>query len=167
MIQKEYVNVNELIDFMAVCSEPIEMTEEDILSKFALIQRVKAEIELYISELMGTEPYLYEIVLPLGKIKNNSITVSDSGEIIRFPFGMFSVNLWKKLLENKDNPVFKVLTYLEFNVKGMQNLLETKGVNPKQFVTVNLLNEHKIMDIFCLHSFMNIYLNATDYFKEV
>lgn len=163
MIQKEYANVNELIDFTAVCSEPIEMTEEEILSKFALIQRVKAELELYISELMGAEPYLYEVVLPLGKIKSNSITVGNSGEIIRFPFGMFSINLWEKLLADKDNPVFKVLTYFEFNVKGIKSLLVNQGVNPKQFVTVSLLNKHKITDIFSLHSFINVYDNASDY----
>lgn len=159
-----FKNVEELLNYMAVCEEPEPITAESTLNAYRLLQLACLEIRYYVEELMLDEQFFFDLIVPLEDLKVCNITDEDvSFELIRLPFGTFTTNVWNKLRDDKDNPVFKILEYFSFNVRGIHNILSMHGVDPKTIVTVELLNEHKIMDTYALHSYVGIFDNYSDF----
>ena len=168
-----FENVQKLRKFLSVCEMPDPISSKDIEDAYNLLQATKEELKAYISELMKGKTFSCRIIMPAGDLQECGFddsadlvtAVNNTEESIHLPFGSFSMNLWQELLKDKDNPVFQVLNYFEFNVRGIRNTLVMHGVPAKTAITCNLLNEHDIMDIFSLHSYENVYRDIFSYIQ--
>lgn len=153
-----FKNVEVLRNFHPIYEEPEPMSHEDVLNAFKVLKNAYKDVEDYLTELMSDEQGLVELVLPFHDFKICNIVSSDmADEIFQFSFGTFSLSLWNKLVVDKNNPVFQLLEYFEFYVRLLQNLLAMQGFDIETLVTVEVLNEYQIMDIFSLHNYIGVY----------
>lgn len=159
--------IEELREFLSVCESPNPLTPQDIEAAFDLLQAAKNEARQYMLELMNGKPSHCRVTMPVGDLEVFSIDKKeveelDDIELIHLPFGVFSLNLWQELLKDKNNPLFQILDYFEFNTRGIRNILAMHGVEPSVIIDCDLLNEHDIMDIYSLHSYENVYRDVFD-----
>lgn len=159
-----FKNVEKLMNFMVVCEEPgDEKLKGVMLEIFPLLQRVRLEVALYLTELMGNEPFYFDLVYPFETICMSNTDNKELLEIVMLPCGTFSMNVIEKLLADVDNPVMQILNYFEFNSRGLRNIMAMHGVSGH--ISLEMLKEHKILDVLSLHSCVNIYEGAVDTMK--
>lgn len=162
-----FENVQKLRKFLSVCEMPDPISSKDMENAYNLLDAAKEEMKSYILKLMEEQTFSCRIIMPAGVLQefgfNDSADIHTTEESIHLPFGSFSMNLWQELLKDKENPVFQVLEYFEFNTRGIRNILTMHGVSDKEVITCDLLNEHDIMDIFSLHSYENVYRTVSEY----
>ena len=157
----EYEYTNQLIHSKAVIIDKNSLTEKELLGFYDLMANTKDEVIEYIRKMMKFEPYIYELDLPLGKIRDTGLSVSDE-ELVKLPFGTFSLNLWRKLTEDKENPVYKLLFYLDFSLTYLRVIL---SVGRKGVITLDILNERGIIDVYSLHSYNGVYDGIDEYWR--
>lgn len=159
-----FKNVEKLMDVMVVCEEPTtEMLDGVLFEVFPLLQRVRLELGLYLSETMGNEPFYFDLVCPFESLLITNTDDTGLLDIVKLPFGIFSINVVEKLVADKGNPVMKVLEFLEFNTRGIKNIMAMHGVTG--FISLDMLKEHKILDVLSLHSCVGIYEDACETMK--
>lgn len=157
----EYEYTNRLIHSEVIITDKSSLTEKELVGFYDLMANTKDEVIEYIRKLMKLEPYVYELDLPLGKIRDTGLTISDE-ELVKLPFGTFSLNLWQKLTEDKENPVYKLLFYLDFSLTYLRSVLV---VNRKGVITLDTLNERGIIDVYSLHSYNGVYDGIDEYWR--
>lgn len=110
-------NVEKLLSIQGVVKgHPQQVVENNLLNL------VKEELDIWVEERMGNSPYVFGLILP------NTTSLPDKTkniETVMKSFGIFSVNLWEILINDKDNPVFKVVQYFHNCVVEMQELKES------------------------------------------
>ena len=149
-------NIEALRKFIAVyeCEEPANLDE--YAEALRLLRMAYLDVQYYIKELLFDEFYFVKLVLPHQEFELYDIEEYVEEPYITLPFGTFSWNVWRKLLEDKTNPLFQLLEYFEFHTKLIYNLLAMQGVDT-QFITNDLLQEYQIEDVFSLHKYVGIY----------
>lgn len=157
----EYEYTNRLIHSEVIITDKSSLTEKELVGFYDLMANTKDEVIEYIRKLMKLEPYMYELDLPLGKIRDTGLTISDE-ELVKLPFGTFSLNLWQKLTEDKENPVYKLLFYLDFSLTYLRSVLV---VNRKGVITLSMLEEKGIIDVYSLHSYIGVYDSIDEYWR--
>lgn len=151
-------NVEALRNFIPIYENAVPMEHDEVLEATKMLKLAYLDIEYYLKELMFEEPYFVELLLPLEvfEICNPCADYVDE-EYVTFPFGTFTVNVWKKLCLDENNPFFKVLEYFEFHSSGIRNLLAMQGFDTQQMITNDVLQEYQIEDVYSLHSYIGIY----------
>lgn len=151
-------NVEALRNFVPIYEEAEPIRYEDVLEAIRMLELAYLDIEYYIKELMHGEQCLVKLIFPLHDFKICNIVSNDvEDEIFQFSFGSFSLNVWNKIIVDKDNPLLQLLEYFEFYSRGIRNLLAMQGVDTEQLITFDLLDKYKIVDIFSLHSYIGVY----------
>ena len=161
--------VEKFRDMLIVCDNPEEFTESQYQEYFRVLSDVKSELVSYIGRIMGTEPYYFKLYAPSKNVEAaqlNSNGTDSTMELIYLPFGVFSVNVWRKIrIADNDNPVYRLLECMDFDTRAIRMFLSVRDINP-DYITTEVLNEYGILDIFSLHSFEHIYTDATRYFVK-
>lgn len=169
-----FSNVENLLGTLLVCEDADKLSLVDMQDAYALLKQVKLELTDYIKQLVSsTEPYIVDLKMPLDSVHTiNLDNINPDLIILHLPFGTISLNVWQKLKENLDNPVFKVLRYFSDNVKCIRDILTMYGVADSVPLTRELLEEYKIFDLYGLHEYENAYkdfdkyLDADTYIEE-
>lgn len=162
----DYKDVDDLCDFMSVCE--ILAQEHCINNARArnLLQRAVLGVDDYIMSVMDGEPYQFTLTVPsLETLKfgdNGFKQVEEPSEMIFFPFGSFSVNVWSRLCDDTDNPLFKMLRYFYKCVRCIRQMLDFMGVDSNAVLTDDLLISCGIEDAFGIHRYEHIYLSVPD-----
>ena len=154
--------VEKLMDMLCVHDNLEKVSYQEY---FKALNDVETELADYVSREMGSEPYYFKLYLPTKKVEAAQITSGSALELIHFPFGVFSLNVWNKFGVSDENPIYRLLRYLDFETRGIRTYLSVRNVDSHAVMTTEMLNEHGILDIFSLHSFENIYSDATKYFR--
>lgn len=144
---------------------------------YTQLDGAKHEAINYIKELMGKEDFSIELSIPdKGFWVLHLSCLEDNLPTYKFPFGFCSENLWLKLVADNENPVFKLLRYLECNAKKLRGILDEKNIEVdeeslkdfnlfKQFDS-KVLELFDIFDAFNLISFLDIYKDMSEYLND-
>lgn len=142
-----YYAVDELCKMVAVCGAGNDVTYTPYEKAVNLFQRAVLEVEDCILELMqdSDEAYEYAVILP--NLSDNGVEIAflhgkggnDEAflEPVFFPFGVFSVNLWRKFCKLQDNSLFKLLRYFSKNVRCMRSILSMAGYDDNMPISVD------------------------------
>ena len=143
-----------MVKSIQICMNWISLSPQ-----YNMLAHVREELANYIEETMRSNSYIFELILPLENISYFNLI---DEEVVKLPFGMFSVNLWEKLLEDKENPVFKVLSYFEDCIHILRSNL---GIGKYEVIVLDSLNKRGIIDVYSLHSYVGVFENISNYFE--
>lgn len=158
-------SIETLKKLLIVCDDDDEFEEIDYCHHFQVLTDVRLDIIQYISRLMQDEPYYFKLYMPTKNAEAAKISPETTLELLYFPFGVLSVNLWNRLLGDKDNPVHELLKYFDFEVRSLRMLLSIKDFDKNECITAEALNKHHIVDTIGLHSYEHIYTDAQRFFE--
>ena len=158
-------SIEKLKTLLIIADEDDEIEEIDYHSHFQILTEVRLDIIQYIGRLMQDEPYYFKLYLPALNAEAAKISTNTDLELLYYPFGVISVNLWNKLLRDEDNPVHELLKYLDFEVRRLRMLLSIKDFDESRCITTEVLNNHHIVDVFGLHRYERIYTDAQRFFE--
>ena len=166
-----FEKLEELCNFPIVCGVTFEMSEQELEDAYILFDTGVSEAMSYVTRLAGEDNDICKVVIPMGDwyIGGDSNMLSSKPwlgeqEIIYFPFGYFTANLWNKLNEDKDNPLFRLLKYFESCTHYLRaTALMCEGVEPDTLLTCKVLEECGMLDMFALHCYENVYKNVSDF----
>lgn len=158
-------NVEKLLGTLIVDEEADDVSVSEVQSAYELLGRVKAELVYYIKQLMpDDENYIFTVTMPVDAVSVVNVYSDDIGlELIHLPFLVASKNVWGRLKEDKDNPVFKVLDYFHLNVHWIRTKLSLYGVPYDVVLTRELLDEYKIFDLYGIYSYESVYANTWEW----
>lgn len=158
-------NVEKLLGTLIVDEEADDVSVSEVQSAYELLGRVKAELVYYIKQLMpDDENYIFTVTMPFDAVSVVNVYSDDIGlELIQLPFLVASKNVWGRLKEDKDNPVFKVLDYFYLNVHWIRTKLSLYDVPYDVVLTRELLDEYKIFDLYGIYSYESMYANIWEW----
>lgn len=155
-----YKYIEELINTEVIITDRAIIPMCEVINMLSNLADVEREIECYLDNLMGDEEFVFELVLPLKSVMHyGAIGI----EVVRLPFGSFSINLWEELLADKDNPIFKLLRYFEDSIENLRKVLNTDNYG---VITMKDLNDNQIIDIYSLHSYIDVYKDIDKYIVQ-
>lgn len=162
---KPITSIERMLDTMVVCEDNSPFSAEDLRAKWLILESAKVQALDWLQEnFKEGDVYYFSFVCPKGDILDiSSEALMTEVEMIYLPFGSFSMNVWNKLREDKKNPLFTMLMFFEFQVRGIRNILAMHGVSPFDYITEDLLKEHGIQDAYGLYAFENIYKDVSEY----
>lgn len=159
-----YEGINTLLDTLAVYNIGDDLPESEITAAWKALLMAKNELTEYLTNYLGDEPVQCCVIYPAGNIE--IIKLLDDKEFnldfIYLPFGCFSANLWNALREDKDNWLFKVLTYMSWYAVGV-TFCFAEGFEVYEVITKKMVEEHAVWDIFSLRSYYNVYKDVDTY----
>lgn len=108
-----------------------DMTKEYLADKSEIqevFEKAKIEVLNYIHTLVDKEDvYSIEFSMPFGGFWSLHLSFyEDCREMYRFPFGSCDRGLWKKLLEDKNNPLFRLLRFMQSNIAILRRMLKER-----------------------------------------
>lgn len=162
---EEYKAIEDLEEFVAtaqVLDEGKDYSDE-IEEAQQLLSKVRKECGLYVKDLMGDLGYVMVLNLPVKRLEISSQSDGDL-DLVCFPFGMFSINLWKKLQLDDKNPIFRVIRYFELNARYLETVLG-ELIENNQLMTDRMMTENQMIDLYSMHSYYYLYKDASDYLK--
>jgi hypothetical protein len=139
--------------------------EVDYRNHFQVLTDVRLDIIHYIERLMQDEPYYFKLYLPAKNAEVAKISPETTLELLHCPFGIFSLNLWNKILADKENPVHELLVYFDFEVRSLRMLLSIKDYDEGKCITTEELIKHNVLDVYGLHGYEHIYTDAQRFFE--
>lgn len=158
-------SIEKLKTLLIIADEDDEIEEIDYRSHYQVLTDVRLDIIQYIGRLMQDEPYYFKLYLPALNAEAAKISTDIDLKLLYFPFGVLSTSVYKKLQNDKDNPVHELLKYLDFEVRSLRMLLSIKDFDESRCITTEVLNNHHIVDVFGLHSYEHIYTDAQRFFE--
>lgn len=158
-------DIEKLKDLLIVCDEADDLMHLDYHEYYLTLKNAKVELINYIKRMMQDEPYFFKLYLPSENAEACKISREVNLELIYFPFGIFSINLWDKLLKDKDNPVYELIEFLDFETSSLRVLLSARDFPRTEYITTQTLTKYNILDVFGLHNYENVYTDATRYFE--
>lgn len=158
-------SIEELKKLLIIADEDDELEKVDYRSHYQVLTDVRLDIIQYIGRLMQDEPYYFKLYLPALNAEAAKISTDIDLELLYFPFGVLSTSVYKKLQNDKDNPVHELLKYFDFEVRSLRMLLSIKDFDESRCITTEVLNEHHIVDTIGLHSYEHIYTDAQRFFE--
>ena len=156
-------SIDDFLAFKAIRKDNEPLNLGDAKKGYEVLHKARVEIKEYIESLMGSDYYLFEMHLPAGtllidKLNRNCIKSDSQVEMVYLPYMNGSSNIIQALKhEGSDSPVYRVAAYLHDCVAELRDLVTIQGVSPESLITIDMLNEYRIMDIFSIHSFEFIY----------
>ena len=158
-------SIEKLKKLLIIADEDDEFEEIDYNNNFRVLTDVRLDIIQYISRLMQDEPYYFKLQMPIKNVEIAKISLETDLELLYFPFGVLSTSVYKKLQNDKDNPVHELLKCFDFAVRSLRMLLSIKDFDESRCITTEVLNNHHIVDVFGLHSYEHIYTDAQRFFE--
>lgn len=87
-------SIETLKKLLIIADEDDEFEEVDYRSHFQALTDVRLDIIHYIERLMQDEPYYFKLYLPIKNAEVAKISPETTLELVYFPFGVLSANLW-------------------------------------------------------------------------
>lgn len=162
-----YEGIEKLLDTMSVCNDCDGLPESEVEAAWLARLMARNELIVYLSNYLGDEPVQCYVTFPFEDIELTVFSEEKTfdSEFIYLPFGWFSCNLWEALKKDRNNLLFKVLRYFSWNATVIVHYLAMDGVDliDGNIITSEFLNEHAILDIFSLHSYIEVYKDIDKY----
>lgn len=159
--------VQKLLEFLSVYEDEDRMNVE-VSEVIDVLASIQSEIYIYVQDLVYKEEKGCECHLsfPDMNLEFPAEDGSFSGrELIYLPFMSCSVWLWKKLMQNPNNPIFETVRYCCMNVHYLRCKLSMYGVPYDKPLTSKLLREYNVIDIFEIYKYEHIFRDALQHLE--